>query len=119
MAERDMSAATHRDGFKNYILDQLRDLEDLYCRAMFGGFGLYAGEVFFGIIHKGRLYFKTDEKTREAYRIQAMEPFRPNGKQILKTYFEVPADVMEDPVEILEWAKRAARCGRSTSIWTW
>ena len=31
---------------------------------MFGGYGLYAGEVFFGIVANGRLYFKTDDETR-------------------------------------------------------
>jgi len=50
------------DSFKDFIVDQLSDLEDLECRAMFGGYGLYQDDIFFGILYKGRLYFKTDEK---------------------------------------------------------
>jgi DNA transformation protein len=97
-----------RDGFKDFVLDQLRELPGVACRAMFGGYGLYQGEVFFGIIHKGRLYFKTNETSRAAYRERGMKPFRPNPKQTLKTYYEVPVEVMEDAEQLSAWAARAA-----------
>jgi len=76
---------------------------------MFGGYGLYRGEAFFGIIHKGRLYFKTDETSRTAYRERGMKPFRPNARQMLKTYYEVPIDVMEDAEQLAAWAAQASR----------
>lgn len=94
--------------FKNFIVDQLSGLHDVTCRAMFGGYGLYQGEAFFGIIHKGRLYFKTDEATLPAYRAQGMKPFRPNSRQTLKTYYEVPVEVIEDQEELTAWARQAA-----------
>ncbi|TKB72707.1 MAG: TfoX/Sxy family protein [Nitrospira sp.] len=56
-------AATH-DGFKDFVLDQLADLHGVNARAMFGGYGLYQGGDFFGIIHEGRLYFKTNDERR-------------------------------------------------------
>ena len=37
--------------FKDFVLDQLQHLDDLECRSMFGGYGLYAVGVFFGIFH--------------------------------------------------------------------
>lgn len=40
------------ESFKNFIPDQLRDLDNLEARRMFGGFGLYQDEMFFGIVHK-------------------------------------------------------------------
>lgn len=97
------------DGFKDFILDQLNELDGLSCRSMFGGYGLYAGDVFFGIVHKGRLYFRTDDGSREAYLKMGMAPFRPNRKMTLKNYYEVPADVIEEAPVLLEWAGRAAR----------
>ena len=96
------------DPFKDFVLDQLAGLRGVTCRAMFGGYGLYRHDVFFGIIHKGRLYFKTDERTRAAYLKQGMKPFRPNRKQTLKTYYEVPVDVMEDAEQLVAWAAQAA-----------
>lgn len=76
---------------------------------MFGGWGLYRDRAFFGIIFKGRLYFKTDAASRRAYVERGMEPFRPSATQTLKTYYEVPADVLEEPEELVAWAERAAR----------
>ena len=101
--------AVKTDSFKDFVLDQLSDLRGVTCRAMFGGYGLYRGNVFFGIIHKSRLYFKTDDRTRSAYLETGMKPFRPNRKQTLKTYYEVPVDVMEDAGQLVAWAGQAAR----------
>jgi DNA transformation protein len=100
--------ATKNDGFKDFVLDQLADLRGVTCRAMFGGYGLYCGRVFFGIVHKGRLYFKTDAITMPRYRARKMKPFRPNAKQTLNTYYEVPVDVLEDAEELTIWAQQAS-----------
>jgi DNA transformation protein len=79
---------------------------------MFGGYGLYRGGMFFGIIHKGRLYFKTASTSVSAYRDRRMKPFRPNAKQTLKTYYEVPVEIIEDAEKLAHWAERAT--GRGT-----
>ena len=96
------------DSFKDFVLDQLSDLRGLSCRAMFGGYGLYNGSAFFGVIHEGRLYFKTNERNRQAYSKMGMKPFRPNAKQTLNTYYEVPVDVLEDAGELTIWAQKAS-----------
>ena len=81
---------------------------------MFGGYGIYSGKAFFGIIFKGRLYFKTDATTARAYIQGGMKPFRPNAKMTLKTYYEVPVDMIEDPAQLTDWAKTAIRCQTQT-----
>ncbi|HTM06840.1 MAG TPA: TfoX/Sxy family protein [Verrucomicrobiae bacterium] len=103
------------DSFADFVLDQLEALPDVECRAMFGGYGLYQDETFFGIISKGRLYFKTDASSAALYRRRGMRPFRPNAKQTLKTYYEVPADVFEDRDELAKWARRAVAVAREAS----
>ncbi len=99
---------TRQDSFKEFVLDQLAAMESITCRAMFGGFGLYRQGVFFGILHKGRLYFKTNDHTRSAYEEYGMQPFRPSDKQTLKNYYEVPPDILEDGDELVHWAEQAA-----------
>jgi DNA transformation protein len=94
------------------VPDQLTELDDVEARRMFGGYGLYQDETFFGIVHKGRLYFKVDEMTVPCYRKHKMKPFRPNPKQTLKSYYEVPVEILEDADELREWAKAAIGCGR-------
>ena len=96
--------------FQQFVLDQLRDMRGVTCRTMFGGFGLYQNGAFFGIIHKSRLYFKTIEGTKGPYVQEGMKPFRPNRSQTLKNYYEVPADVIDEPDRLVAWAQEAAAC---------
>ena len=96
------------DGFKDFVLDQLSDLPRLTHRAMFGGYGLYCDSVFFGIVHKSRLYFKTNETTARRYRERKMKPYRPSARQILHSYYEVPVEVLEDAGELTLWAQQAS-----------
>lgn len=95
-------------GFRDFVLEQLAALDQVRSRAMFGGHGLYAGEVFFGIVHGERLYFKTDDESRAAYVERGMGVFRLNERQTLKRYYEVPAEVLEDRELLAGWARTAA-----------
>ena len=103
------------ESFKDFVLDQLVGMDDVEARRMFGGFGLYQDETFFGIVHKGKLFFKIDDSTVGAYRKRKMKPFRPNAKQTLKSYYQVPGDVIEDADELREWATKAIECQRRNS----
>jgi DNA transformation protein len=59
--------------YRDFVLNQLRSLEGVTCRAMFGGYGLYLG-----------------------------------ADQVLKSYFEVPEEIVEDDEELATWAREAA-----------
>ena len=98
------------ESFKDFVLDQLVAMDDVEARRMFGGFGLYQDAVFFGIVHKGKLFFKIDESTVGEYRKRKMKTFRPNAKQTLKSYYQVPVDVIEDADELRQWAVKAVSC---------
>ena len=96
------------DGFKDFVLDQLIDMRKVTCRAMFGGYGLYHRTVFFGIIHQERLYLKVIPTTVEQYKAHGMKPFRPNSKQTLRSFYEVPIQIIEDSQQLTEWARASA-----------
>jgi DNA transformation protein len=70
---------------------------------------LYQEEHFFGILMHGRLYFKTDDRTRAAYVERDMEPFiyEKARRAMTINYFEVPPDVLENREELVLWAKQA------------
>lgn len=97
------------DSFLDFVLEQLTPLNGLRSKRMFGGYGLYFGEVFFGIVYDGRLYFKTHQDTLPEYLAHHTDVFAPSEKQILKNYREVPADILEDSERLRLWAKNAAR----------
>lgn len=96
-----------RDSFRDFVSEQLGD--DMEVRPMFGGYGLYRGDAFFGIVFKGRLYFRTGARSRKEYVRRGMKPFKPDARTTLKTYYEVPADVLEDRETLRAWAVLAAR----------
>jgi DNA transformation protein and related proteins len=95
--------------FKDFVMDQLRGIPDLRAKAMFGGYGLYSGKNFFGILHDGRLYFKVDDASRQAYLDRNMSPFtyEQRGRVMTMQYYEAPPDVLEDASQLIQWANRA------------
>jgi DNA transformation protein len=95
---------------RDFVLDQLHLLGEVECRRMFGSYGLYHDGVFFGILSQGRLYFKTNAVTRSTYVQRGMQPFRPNPRQTLKSYYEVPVDILEDHEQLAVWARQAVAC---------
>ena len=95
------------DSFVEYVCDQLPDLDAIMYKSMFGGYGLYSGSVFFGIVYDGRLYFKTDEATRARYLEWESAPFQPNAKQTLKSYYEVPGEMIDNAGDLSELATEA------------
>jgi DNA transformation protein len=96
-----------QDAFLIDILDRLADIEGLRSRAMFGGWGLYSGATFFGIVYRGRFYLHTTASTRAGYTMLGMGPFRPNPTQTLWDYYEVPTEVFSDEARLLAWARAA------------
>jgi DNA transformation protein and related proteins len=91
-----------------FILDQLSALGKVDARPMFGGAGFYHAGDFFGILFKDRLYFRVSDETIGAYRKRGMKPFAPfKNRGTSKRYYEVPADVIESPDELVRWAKQA------------
>jgi DNA transformation protein and related proteins len=103
--------AAWNDPFAVYLRDQLRALDGLAWRPMFGSLGLYRHGAFCGIVHDGRFYLRTDERTRAAFVRFGMAPFQPSPRQTLKNYYEVPADILDDASALVEWVARAADRG--------
>jgi DNA transformation protein len=96
--------------FRQFVLDQLAELGDVAARSMFGGAGLYASGIFFGIISRDVLYLKVDAATRGAYERAGMGPFRPYAdRPMTMQYFAVPAGVLESAPELTRWAKTAVQ----------
>jgi DNA transformation protein and related proteins len=96
------------NSFKEFILEQLAGLDSVTCRSMFGGFGLYYKGKFFGVIDNDRVFFKTDQQTRKKYIDFGMNPFAPTPEQVLKNYYEVPGEIIENAVNLAEWAIEAS-----------
>ena len=65
------------DSFVTFVLEQLDPLGPIVSKRMFGGVGLYAGDLFFALIAGDVLYLKADESTRDAREKAGARPFQP------------------------------------------
>ena len=95
--------------FLTYVLDQLAGLGEVSSRSMFGGAGLYCGELFFGLIAGDTLYLRADDSNRGDYTARGMAPFRPyaDRPQLSMSYYEAPPEVLENCAELVAWAQRS------------
>lgn len=97
------------DPLVDHCLELLAPLGAVTARRMFGGWGLRADGLFFGLIAFDRLYLKTDPGSREAFAAAGCEPFvyGSRGKSVTMGYWTAPADAMDSPAAMLPWARLA------------
>jgi DNA transformation protein and related proteins len=95
--------------YLNYVLEQLAGLGGVSARRMFGGVGLYCEELFFGLIDNDTLYLRVNDDNRADYTAYGMGQFRPyaDRPEVSMTYYETPAEILEDPAQLVVWAQRS------------
>src|ERR1700732_4365139 len=97
------------DSFVEFVLEQLDHVGPITPKRMFGGVGLYAGELFFALLSGDVLYLKADDSTRREFEAAGARPFQPypdRGSGTMQ-YYRVPAAILEDSGELIAWAKKS------------
>ena len=96
-------------GYLEYVLEQLEGVGSVQPRRMFGGVGLYRGELFFGLIDDDTLFLKTDESNCAQYQARNMPRFMPPANRPMGPmgYHQVPADIIEDAESLVTWARQS------------
>jgi DNA transformation protein len=105
--------------FLEFLTDQLRGLGSITSRRMFSGAALYCDGIVFALILRDTLYFKVDDCNRAAYEAAGSRPFsyEARGKtRQLGAYWQVPERLLDEPDEMLEWARGALAAGRRASV---
>lgn len=100
--------------YRTFVLDQLgRVLPTIRARSMFGGVGIYSGDLFFALIADDVLYFKVDDVTRPDFEARGMPPFRPYGEGgEAMQYYQVSEELLEDVGALQTWADAAVAVAR-------
>ena len=95
--------------FLAYVVDQLAAFKRVRTRRMFGGVGLYADDLFFGLIDNNTVYFKVDDSTRSDYLARGLRPFQPfpDKPEYSMSYYEISDELLEDAEELAIWARKA------------
>jgi DNA transformation protein len=63
----------------------------------------------FGLIADDTLYLKADEATKRAFEAEGLATFayESNGKTVALSYWRIPERLLDDPDEMLSWARIA------------
>jgi DNA transformation protein and related proteins len=93
--------------FSTYVHEQLHLLPAVTSRRMFGGIGLYSDGLFFALLADDTLYCKVDDGNRADYVERGMRAFTPFPDKPGMSYYEVPAEVLEDAEELARWARKS------------
>lgn len=79
-------------------------------KRMFGGYGVYCGEVMFALVADGVIYLKADESSAPDFERENCGPFvyaAKNGKRAVMSYWRMPDRLYDDPDELARWASVA------------
>lgn len=100
---------TASDAFVELLKDSLRGLGPVSVRRMFGGAGVYADGVMFGLVADDTFYLKADDETKRAFEAEGLAAFayESNGRTIALSYWRIPERLLDDPDEMLSWARTA------------
>ncbi|MBP2230576.1 DNA transformation protein [Azospirillum agricola] len=94
--------------FVSNICETLARLGDVRARRMFGGYGISCDGLTFALVADETLYFKVDATNRAAHEALGLEPFRPFAdKPTALSYHPPPDSALDDPDELLDWARPA------------
>lgn len=93
--------------YLDFVLEQLAPVGPLTSRRMFGGVGLYAQGLFFALIDDDTLYLKGDEALRPDFEAAGSHPFRPFPEARPMAYWSAPAEALDEPDRLVDWAQRS------------
>lgn len=83
-------------------------------RMMFGGHGIYDGDLMFALAFDGEIYLKTSEATRPRFVEAGSAPFvyRQRGRPRDLGYWKLPEAAYEDPDLLRGWVELALAAAR-------
>jgi DNA transformation protein len=97
-----------------FARDLLSGMGAVETRRMFGGAGIYAGPVMFGLVDEGRIYLKVDDALKAelaaAGAVSWIYTERKGPKAGIPqetSYWSLPESALDDPEEACAWGRRS------------
>ena len=95
---------------RDFILELFSEFGPVTLRRMFSGYGVTADGVNFAMALRGGLIFRVDEQSVAKYEAEGSKPFQYDTKNktvVVKSYWQVPERLYDDPEELAIWARQA------------
>jgi DNA transformation protein len=97
-----------------FIRDLFAPFRPVTIKRMFGGAGLYADGLMFGLVFDGAIYLKVDDTNRADFEREGSSPFtytraKSQGRigRASLSHWRLPERLYDDPDELAVWAGRA------------
>jgi DNA transformation protein len=101
-----------------FIRDLFQPFGAVTVRRMFGGAGLFADGVMFGLVSGGQIYLKADAKTVTWFERECCGPFEystKRGKRALTSYWQLPDRLYDNADELAQWARHAVKAAHEVA----
>jgi DNA transformation protein len=84
-------------------------------RRMFGKTGVFCNELMFGVVADDTFYVRVDDHNREVFKEAASAPplrYEKKGRTIDLSFWQVPERLLDEPDELVVWARAALAAAR-------
>jgi DNA transformation protein len=100
--------------FVAFAVDLLGPLGPVRARAMFGGHGIYCGDLMIGLVDDDEVFLKTDDQTRPVFEAAGCRRwiYGGGGKEMKTSYFRPPDPAHESPEDMEPWGRLALEAAR-------
>jgi DNA transformation protein len=101
-------------GFIAFAVELLGHAGPVRARAMFGGHGIYCGDLMIGLVDDDEIFLKTDEATRPRFEAAGCRQWVYTGgkKETRTSYFRPPDEAHESPEDMAPWGRLALEAAR-------
>ena len=103
------------DSFAEFLRDQLAPLGRVTLRRMFGKTGVFCDGLMLGMVADDTLYFRVDDDNRAAFKEAQAFPqlnYAKHGRTIDLSFWRAPERLMDEPDELVSWARTALGAAR-------
>jgi DNA transformation protein len=94
------------ESFLDTVRDLIRDLPQTRIKRMFGGAGVFSGELMFALVFEEDLYLRADADNRAAFEAEGLGPFTyraRDGAEMTLSYWRAPEAVWDDAEAARTW----------------
>lgn len=95
-------------GYLEAVKETFAFVPELQVKRMFGGAGVFSGELMFALTFEEDLYLRADDLNRETFEGLGLEPFvysTRDGEQMSLRYYRAPDEIWDDPEAARRWAQ--------------
>lgn len=103
------------DGFAEFLRDQLAPLGRITTRRMFGKTGVFCDGLMLGMVTDDTFYVRVDDRNRAVFSEAGSTPplnYRKKGAVIDLAFWRVPERLLDEPDELVVWAREALAAAR-------